>query len=470
VIGAVLLAIAGGLDPCAAVEPAQKPDMVAAEAYLEVAEKEQRDGALDIAVAAYRSAWRADPQNAKARAGLLSLCRRSAEGNAFSEALRRMESGDRRGAIELFEQIRALGPDPASALLQGICHYELQEDEEAVPLFREAQRDPLLEPSAQLFLGLISLREGGGQAAATSFEAAAAKDPTLAPTATSLLRLARREGRVVLSLLAGPSGDSNVDLAPDGSPTSGGSADSAGTVAAGVLLRPSGESGPFVSASGTYRKLARFTQFDLGVVEGGTGWQLGREPRHVLVGYAYNFMSLGGDGYLSAHRLQAEGRWTFHQLSLAASYAVRFESFLTGAAAPYSGIRQLGELSGEWRLGGGSAFGLAYAVARDRTDDATLKFLEQGPRAFARFAATPSLRVALDAGLLRRQYDNLDPSLTATRADTYLDGSAAAELDVADRWTARFWVAARRSFSNVPDFAYTGLSAGLTLSLVTGLL
>jgi len=100
----------------------------------------------------------------------------------------------------------------------------------------------------------------------------------------------------------------------------------------------------------------------------------------------------------------------------------------------------------------------------------TLKYLEHGPRAFARFAATPRLRFVFDAGLLRRQYDNLDPALAATRADTYLDGGAAAELDLADRWTGRFWLAARRAFSNLPDFAYTELSAGLTLTLVTGLL
>ena len=121
-------------------------------------------------------------------------------------------------------------------------------------------------------------------------------------------------------------------------------------------------------------------------------------------------------------------------------------------------------------MGGGSAFGLAYALTRDRTDDATLKYLEHGPRAFARFAATPRLRLMLDAGLLRRQYDNQDPAFAATRADLYLDGGAAAELDLADRWTGRFWVAARRAMSNVPDFEYSQLSAGLTLTLVAGLL
>ncbi len=470
-IASVVLAVAAGIDPCAPVEPAEKRDTGAAQAYLEVAEQEQRGGALDTAAAAYRSALRADPQNPNARAALAALCRRTTAGEQFGEALRRMGSGDRRGAIALFERIRAAGPDPASALLEGICRYELQEDQEAVPLLREAERDPTLAPSAQLFLGLVSLRQGGGEEAARSFEAAAARDPAIAPAAASLLRLARREGRIVFSLLAGPSADSNVDLAPDGSPTAGGSEDAAGTVAASLLVRPSGESGPFARASGSYRKLMRFTQFDLGAAEAAAGWQLGREPRHASAEYAYDFLGLGGDGYLSAHRVLVEGRWTFRHLSLAGSYAARFESFLTGAAAPYSGTRHLAELSGEWRFAGGSAVGLAYGAVM--TDDATLtylEYLEHGPRAYARFSAGQNLRFAFDAGVSRRKYDALDPAFAATRADTYLDGAAAAELDFTDRWTGRFWGAWRRSFSNVPDFAYTELSGGVTLTFVVGLL
>jgi len=469
-IASVLVAAAVGIDPCAPVEPAPARDLGGAQAYLEVAEEEQRGGALDTAAAAYRSAIRADPQNAKARAALAVLCRRATAGDQFAEALRRMESGDRRGAIALLDRLRAAGPDPASALLEGICRYELQEDQEAVPLLREAERDPTLAPSAQLFLGLISLRQGEGEQAARSFEAAAGRDPVIAPAATSLLRLAQREGRVVFSLLAGPSADSNVDLAPDGSPTAGGSEDAAGTVAASLLVRPLGESGPFARASGSYRKLTRFTQFDIGAVEAAAGWQLGREPRHASAEYAYDFLGLGGDSYLSAHRVLAEGRWTFRQVSLAASYAARFESFLTGAAAPYSGTRHLAEVSGEWRFGGGSAVGLAYGAARDLTDDPTLAYLEHGPRAYARFSASQTLRFALDAGLSHRKYDELDPALGVLRADTYLDGAAAAEVDLADRWTGRVWLAGRKAFSNVSDFAYTELSGGVTLTFVTGLL
>ena len=469
-IAPMLLAVAVAIDPCAPVGPAQKRDVAAAEAYLDVADQEQRGGAVDTAAAAYRSALRVDPQNAKARAALASLCRRATAGEQFGEALRRMESGDRRGAITLFERIRAAGPDPASALLEGICQYELQEDEEAVPLLREAERDPTLAPSAQLFLGLVSLRQGGGEEAARSFESAAARDFAIAPTAASLLRLARREGRVVFSLLGGPSADSNVDLAPDGSPTAGGSEDAAGTVAASFLVRPSGESGPFVRASGTYRKLTRFTQFDLGVAEVAAGWQLGRERRHALAEYSYDFLSLGGDSYLSAHRVLVEGRWTFQKVSLAASYAARFESFLTGAAAPYSGTRHLAELSGEWRFGGGSAIGLSYGAVRDLTDDPTLTYVEQGPHAYARFPTSPTLRCAFDASVSRRRYDEPDPAFAARRADTYVDGAAAAELDFADQWTGRFWVAARKSFSNVSDFAYTELSGGVTLTFAIGLL
>src|SRR5207244_7026005 len=148
VIAPMLLAVAVAIDPCAPVGPAQKRDVAAAEAYLDVADQEQRGGAVDTAAAAYRSALRVDPQNAKARAALASLCRRATAGEQFGEALRRMESGDRRGAITLFERIRAAGPDPASALLEGICQYELQEDEAAVPLLHEAARDPTLAPAA----------------------------------------------------------------------------------------------------------------------------------------------------------------------------------------------------------------------------------------------------------------------------------------------------------------------------------
>ena len=466
-----LLAVAATIDPCAPVEPAQTRDVAAGEAYLAVADQEQRGGSLDTAAAAYRGALRADPENARVRAALAALCRRASAGEQFAEAVRRMESGDRRSAIALFEEVRAMGPDPASALLEGICRYELEEDEEAMPLLREAERDSTLAPSARLFLGLIALRRGGGEEAAVDFEAAAATDRSLASTASSLLRLARREGRVVFSLLAGPSADSNVDLAPDGSPTAGGSGDAAGTLAATLLLRPSGESGPFARASGTYRKLSRFTQFDLGAVEAGAGWQLGREPRHASAEYAYDFLSLGGQGYLSAHRLAAEGRWTFRRISLAASYGIRFESFLTGAAAAYSGTRHLGDVSAEWRIGGGSAFGLAYGAVRDLTRDATLSYLEHGPHGYARFPATSSLRLAFDAAVSRRRYDAEDPAFSTRRGDTYVDGAAAAELDLADRWTARFWLAARKAFSNVPDsFAYTEVSAGVTLTLVAGLL
>ena len=165
-----------------------------------------------------------------------------------------------------------------------------------------------------------------------------------------------------------------------------------------------------------------------------------------------------------------EGRWTFHRVSLAGSYAARFESFLTSVAAPYSGTRHVAELSGEWRFGGGSAIGLAYGAVRDLTDDATLTYLEHGPRAYARFSTSQTLRLAFDAGVSRRKYDEFDPALGARRADTYLDGAAAAELDFADHWTGRFWMAGRKAFSNVSDFAYTQLSGGVTLTFVAGLL
>jgi len=384
--------------------------------------------------------------------------------------LRRMKAGDPRGAIEVFERIRASGPDGPSALLEGICRYELREDAHAAALLREAERDSALAPSARLFLGLISLREGAGEQAARSFESAAASDPALSTTATSLLQIARREGPLVLSMLVGSSADSNVDLAPDGAPTPGGSGDGAGTAALLVLFRPSGESGPFARASGTYRKLGRFSAFDLGAIEGSTGWQVGHEARHLLAGYDYDFLALGGTGWLSAHRLYGDARWTAGQISFSARYAVRFESFLTADAQPYSGLRHTGQAGAEWRFEGGSAVGLEYVGVRDVAADPALTYLEHGPRLSARIAATRTLRFMADADLLRRTYDVFDSTLGLSRADLYLDAGAAAELDFADRWTARVWAAGRRSLSNAADFAYLQISGGVTLSVVVGLL
>ncbi len=116
-----------------------------------------------------------------------------------------MEAGDLRGAIAAFRRARAGGPDPSTALVEGVCHYELAEDADARVLLREAEAAPVHREAAQFYLGLIALREGQSGDAARLLDAAAAS-PGFAPLASDLARLERRSRKLVLSVLAESAG------------------------------------------------------------------------------------------------------------------------------------------------------------------------------------------------------------------------------------------------------------------------
>lgn len=468
-IAMVALAIAAAaIDPCAPIDPPGKIDPAAAAAYVAVARQEEARGEQGTAAAAWREALLHAPGDTTAREALAQLCLKATAGQRFEEGVRLMNAGDKRLAATRFAEVRAVGPDPSAALLEGICRYELGEDESARSLLLEAQSDPRHASAANLFLGLLALREGRADAA-TWFERASA-DAGLGASAASLLQLARRNGRLVLSALLGSGGDSNASLAPDGSPVPGGDADLASSAAASLLFRPEGESGFYARASGTYRKLVRFTGFDLGLAQAAAGWQLGVEPRHLRGEYSYDFVGLGGAPYLSAHRLLAEGRVPLGPVSLAASYSARFESFLTDAASGYSGVRHAFEVSAERRWPGGSLAGIGWQGVRDLTSDPSLAYLEQGPRVEARLALSGSARLGVDASFLWRGYDGTDPSLGVSRADHYLDVALLGELEFAERWTLRLSLSGRSAFSNVDAFVYTQMAGGLSVAWAMGLL
>lgn len=180
-------------DPCAPVAAAGAPDPSAAESYRAVGDAERAAGSRDTAAAAYRAALSRDPADARSRAALALLCADQARDGAFQRGLRRMESGDRRGAVAAFEEARAGGSDRSAALLEGICLYELGEDERARPLLAQAETDPAHRDAARFFLGLVALRAGRSADAAALLEASAA-DHRLGPAALDLARLARAKG------------------------------------------------------------------------------------------------------------------------------------------------------------------------------------------------------------------------------------------------------------------------------------
>jgi len=464
----VLLALAlAAADPCAAVDTRVPLDPESAIAYRRVGDAERAAGSLETAAVAYGEAVARDPEDATSRAALGEICRERGESEPFRRGLVLMEAGDLRGAVAAFREARASGPDASAALVEGVCDYELGDHGEARERLREAREDPTHRELADLYLGLIALDDGDGVEAARLLDAAAA-GPGVAPIASDLARLARRTGKLVMSVLAESGWDSNAQLAPSGTPV-GTSSDGALGVTLTALFRPSGESGPYLRAGGTYHQQLRFGDLDQGALSGAMGWQLGRGSRAAIAEYAFDERILGGSSFLTAHRLLAGGWIPAGGLSLGASYFARFESYHGSLYQPFSGTLHRLEATASAPVGRAGHFTLGYRLVRDVTDRSELSFLEHGPHAELRVDLVPRVHATLDASAAWRAHDAVDPLLTVLRSDTYLDAAAALEWDVADHVVLRASLDARKAWSSSAAFAYTRLAPVLGVAWVAGL-
>jgi hypothetical protein len=322
---------------------------------------------------------------------------------------------------------------------------------------------------ALLFLGLIALHDNQERLASSLFDDAGANNPRLAVMAAGLSRIALREGHLVASVLAEAGYDSNVSLAPDGSAARAGVGDGYMATVVGAFLRPYGIPGPYARLTGQYRKQLEVVTYDVGGAAGAVGFQLGRGRRFATAEYAYDFLSLGGSPYLSAHRLFTTARLSGDRLAIGGAYAARLQSFLTGATAPYSGLRQDADLEIDLLPSSVASMAVGYHLGADRTERQELSYVEHGPAALLRLGTGREVRLLADARLTFRRYDAVDPDLGVERADRYFDGAVAWELDASDHWTVRVTATARRALSNVPELQYTKLTAALGLAYTAGL-
>lgn len=454
--------------PCAPVTAAE-PDGAAAEAYRTVADTELARGDLDTAAVAYREAAARDPHDARSRAALARLCADAHGPDPFADGVARLEAGDPAGALRALRGAHGGGaPSPAVALLEGICHYDLGEDEEAERLLRAAEVAPAHRDAARLYLGLLRLRAGDAREAATLFDAAAASGPSLARVAGDLGRLARRDGRLVVSLLAESAWDSNVTLAPAGA-TPGPEADGAGALSAAALWRPRGRNGPYARATAALSQQLSLGAFDVSALDGAVGWQQRFRRLTVAAEYDLGSRTLGGARFLTAQRLLASAVWTRRGgAALSASYAARLEDY-AGAYEDYSGVVHRGEVRVSWPLGDVARLALAYGAARDLADAAALSYAEHGPRAELRVALGDRVRLGVEAGAALRSYDAVDDALGARRDDTLLDAAALAELDLGDHLTARVALQGRFAASTTPALEYEKLVPSVGLLWIGGL-
>ncbi len=457
-------------DPCAPIEVSGTPDPSAAESYHAVGDAERAAGSRDTAAAAYRAALSRDPADSRSRAALALLCAEQARDGAFQRGLRRMEAGDRREAVAAFEEARARGGDRSAALLEGICLYELGEDERARPLLAEAEAEPAHRDAARFFLGLVALRAGRSADAVALLEASAS-DHRLGPAALDLARLARRDGRVVLSLLFDAAWDSNVDLTPDRSAGVAGQGDASGGATALLRVAPYGDTGPFLRGTAVLRDQARYDALDLGGGGLAAGWQAGRGGAYLLGEASWEYRNLGGAPYLSAPRLLGAARLDAGRgRSAGVAYFARWESFLPASDSGYSGLRHFAEADVTAELGLRASATLAWHGGLDATHDRSLGWWEQGPRALLLLPLGPDARLGLEVAYTWRTYSAYDPALGAVRDDQYADLSAVLEHELGDRWTLRASVAVRKAFSNVPDFEYTRIVPMIGVAYTAGIL
>lgn len=465
---APLLALAlAASDPCAPVAPSDPPDPAAAAAYRAVGDEELARGALEPAAAAYRAAAERDPSDGASRDALRRLCeRRGAMEDPLARGLRLMDAGDFRGAIAAFRAARAAAPSPSTALLQGICHYELGEDGEAAPLFREAEGYGPHREEARLYLGLIALRAGAGPEASALFESARA-NPALERDARELAWLARRDGRLVVALLAESGWDSNVNLAPTGEPSLTPESDGVIALAGSFLLRPNGSRGPYLRAAALTHDPVDLGAYRVRGFDAAGGWQLRGRGAQAVLEYDYGVRTFGGEPYLTSHRLLASGWTRAGRARVGAAYLARFESYASGWS-DFSGTLQRAEVRAGLTLGPRLGLGLAYGVAFEDARATSLSYLEHGPRVELRASAGRAWRLGLDASLSRRDYDGYDADLGNTRRETYLDAAGFAERTVATFWTVRLGLEARRALSNVAALEYDKIVPTVGLAYVRG--
>lgn len=470
---ALAAAQGGEGDPCAPVAPAAAPDPESAAAYRAVAEGELARGDRAAAAVAYRAAAALEAGDAGARAALASLCAAGPLRDPFADGVALLDAGDPRGALRALRASHAGRPaPPATALLEAICHYDLGEDAAAEPLLRVAETSPVHRGTARLYLGLLRLRAGDASGAAALLDAAG-EGAALGGLARDLARAARRDGKLVLSLLAESGWDSNVTLAPRGG-VPGPEADGAFGITGALVWRPLGRSGPYVRGIAGVTEQLSLAAYDFVALDAAAGWQHATRSLTLAAEYDLASRTLGGASYLTAHRLLGSAVLTRGGVALGATYAARLEDY-AGLYADYSGVTHRAELRLSVPLGRAARLALAYGGARDLADAADLSFLEHGPRAELLVALGARARLGLEGGATLREYDAADgtlapadPGFGLVRDDTHLDAAVFGELDLGAHLTARATLQARRVRSTRDDLEYEKLVPFVGLLWVAG--
>jgi Tfp pilus assembly protein PilF len=435
---------------CALPPQADPLDPAAAQAYLAVAQEELASGETQSALDALRKALQHAPGDEALRTQFQTLCAQVPSPVTFDEGMRLYQEGEYGRAATVFAQARARSPSAELSMMEGICRYELRDDEAARRLLRQALGSPDTADSARLFLGLLALRRGDGTSAAANFNVVSDRtDSPLRTEALSLLRIARQSGRLVLTVLAQGGYDSNSDLLPDGAsslPVTSGSP--AVDVSVAMLIRPEGESGPYARVIGTLRKDLLPATFEQASVLAGAGWQQGPNARHIAASYDFELNESGGELFFLSHRLGLMGRYSEGALGVGLGASSRWVSYRLPGFEPWSALRLEPLVEGRVRLGR-HLVRLSARYTRALARESAYSFHAPGVELAGILDFTP-LRFLLEPMFETRSYDAVDPNLGVARAETTVGATAGIEWDLGDRWTAQAAFSLRHTLANAP--------------------
>jgi tetratricopeptide (TPR) repeat protein len=430
--------------------------------YLWVAQEEQRAGHVETAIVAYRAALEHNPSDTNALRGWTELCQARRSAAAYRLAAERVEHEDWQGALDALADVQALQLTRSATLLAGICHYHLRQDAAARAELELAMEDRELADVAQLFLALLARRDGdAAQARQWLSQVAHSADRGLRQSAELLQRTAHKESRLSLNTSAGLGYDSNVNLAPLGA-SAGNGQDGMALAQATVVGRPLGASGPFVQAAGQVRQQFTLHDFSLYGIQGAAGWEWVSHGKQVGAQYSYDYLWLGGEGYLSAHRLSGWALWPLGRFTLSGGYDVRFEHFLPTLYADFSGVRHTWTAGLSWSSGIWWA-GVSYHLAWNPTRDPALTYFEHGPAVDFQVQLHPIVRAFAMALVVSRPYVGVDPDLGVERRDLGLLAQAGASVALGDSLALVGTFIARGNSSNVAGLSYVELVTSVSL-------
>ena len=462
-MSSALLLLALVASPCGPLEAAAA-DPGLALTYLDVGEAELNEGAFEAAATALSRALSFDPTLSQAEALRARACL-ALEERSLTAAEALLDAGRWREALAALAAVPD-APARARALLEGVCYFELGEDEAATKSLKVALADPRHEREARVLLAMISLRRGSARGAEEQLQMLESGGHSLGAPLSGMLRQASRGG--VLTLRASVFGgvDSNPALAPMGT----GAESAAGLVGLTALAQwvPLGAVSPYVRVALGGREYPGLPQLRTATAVATAGFQVGRGGDRVGLDYSVDGSIFGLDPYSVTHGPRLEGSLQLGRVLLFAEWMLRFETYLPADAVVFSGPRQDAALGASVVLPAGFSVEAGWGLVRDQAQLRELALLEQGPRltlGWARGRTRATLAGAFDW----RSYDAFDPDLGVQREDLRVRQAVRVEVDLT-AWLSLF-VAGDGSFvfSNVSAvssmrFAGTGgvqLWAGL---------